>query len=209
MESAKEKAARLAAEASAKVETVETAANEIDSILSDAPGNANFSDLKIPEKFNVIGAVELVKFKDADIDLGGKFSKDTYIVSLSCPKKSIDGIKFETTILFITAKQWEAYGCNSVIFKGNYIKAELEMCISGVTGYQKAPEDDFLTEHENTYNAFVNCVEAVSDVLMMHFDTIGLSERMSDRVIANVARLRESRAALEAEAESIRQFDRR
>jgi len=209
MPTPKDLAAKAGAKAVAPVETIEVQTNEIDQVLSDAPGIVDFSNLQAPEKFTVIGAVEQIKFKEKDFHLGGKFRHDTHIVSLSCPKRGHDGIKFETVLVFITDKQWDSYGCEPIVYRGNYLKVDLEKCIEGVTGYQKEVDDEFLTEHTNSYNSFVNCVEAVADVMMMYFDGIGLSERMSDRIIANLSQLRISRSELESEKEALRQFDRR
>ncbi len=159
------------------------------------------SSLVEPKLITVIGSVELINKKPANINVGGKFSKDTYIISLNVPTR-IDGqLIHESKSVFVTVKQWTEYGCESVLYNGNYVKLAIEECIANVTGYKKDPDDEFLTPHEKTFEAFHSMTNVSEDVLMMHHEFLGLSERLSDRILNTLARTRESQARRKDEKE--------
>ena len=174
---AEEKAAKKAAEAA-------------------AAGNVVIAELLDPKQETLIGSIEMINFKEANSEKGGKFNKDTFIVALSIPK-IIDGVfGFESKNVFITAKQFKEYGCESVIYTGNYVRMTVEHCVKDVTGYKENADDEELTAHTNTFDAFVGVTSANADVLMMYLESVGVTERMTDRIIASVSRLRETRDAL-------------
>ena len=159
------------------------------------------SNVVEPKLITLIGSVELVNKKSANIDAGGKFSKDTYIISLNVPKRVNGELIHESKNVFITVAQWKEYGCEAVIYNGNYVKLTVEECIANVTGYKKDPDDDFLTVHEKTFDAFHSMTNVSEDVLMMHHEYLGISERLSDRILNTLARTRESYARRKDEKE--------
>ena len=153
-------------------------------------------ELVEPQVLTLIGSVEAINFKPSNSDAGGKFKHDTHIVSLSVPRKGKEGLEFVTETVFITAKQFTEYGCDKSVYVGNYVKLSVEDCIKDVTGYYDQADDAELTPHEKSFKAFAGIAEATADLLMLRFDSIGVSERMSDRIIANVMLTRRNNAEL-------------
>ena len=140
------------------------------------------------------GAIESFTFKNANSSSGGKFEKDTYILSLSVPVKDENGIRFDQHICFLTASQYKEYGMKNILYLGNYVKLMVEHNIEGKTGYKESSEDDFLTPHEKTFDSFNGAVEATLDVLYLMFDSMGISERISERIVNGVMKTREVQA---------------
>ena len=163
-------------------------------------GNVAVVELIAPKQSTLIGSIEMINFKEANSEKGGKLNKDTFIVALSIPRV-IDGVfGFESKNVFITAKQFKEYGCESVIYTGNYVRMTVEHCIKDVTGYKEHADDEELVAHTNSFDAFVGVSAANADVLMMYLESVGITERMTDRIIASVSRLRETREAMQTTA---------
>lgn len=169
----------------------------VEETVATAKVNVQVVELQVPVQQTLIGSVEMVNFKPANSLAGGKFSKDTHIVTISVPTKGANGIEFVSKTVFITDAQWKEYGCGKALYEGNYVKLTVEHCIAGVTGYKSTNDAATLdTVHEKSFMAFVNISHANADILMMYLESVGVSERLTDRILSAVSRVRESHEML-------------
>ena len=161
---------------------------------------AEVNEIKLvePKQSTIVGSIELVNFRSANSEAGGKFSKDTHIISISVPTKGQSGIEFVSKTVYITDRQMKEYGVNKILYMGNYVKLTVEHCIADETGFKKEADDDFMTPHEKSFDAFVGAVEANVDSLYIYLDSIGVSERIQDRIITSVTNVRNTKSAIGA-----------
>jgi len=155
------------------------------------------SKLTEPLKRVLMGEIEAINFKPANFDAGGKFEKDTYIVSVSVPTvDSYGNVEFKQEVVFLTASQYKEYGMKDILYKGNYIKLVIEDCIANKTGYKDNIEDDYLTAHQKTFSAFANATEATITSLYISLTKLGLPKDIVDSIVSMVNQIRETQKVI-------------
>jgi len=140
--------------------------------------------LTLPRKYTIIGTVVSIAEREADSEAGGKFKRNTKIITLSDVKTQ------QCVDVFISENQWADYGCEQHLFLGNVVSMTLEANIANTTGYMEDANATVLTPHLKTFNSFNKVVYADDIQLMVMLSTQGVSDGIVGLICNSVANKR-------------------
>lgn len=106
--------------------------------------------LNLPERVSIVGRIANVKFQTPEDN--GLFSRDTDIVTVEDSSK-------KKHVLYVGNTMANSFGKRHLLFEGNFVSFDVDICIADTTQYELDGDVFFHTEDFNSVRDFFNASE--------------------------------------------------